>query len=257
MRRPFFALAIAIACVAYASEVDLNRPIPSLTLRNGKVLQDVTLVSFSATAVMAKWNGGRGTIAYDDFPSAYQKSLERVRPGYTPPSAPRPVIPAFDTSPLPPSEPFSVGAARTVAGQCFVVTKGGTNIKLGLVEVSVYPRKQFYLWAGEIAHRLNNRSEAVLKWTKVSNDSRKNLALLSESETISHAAWNLLPQPAASSKTDADGRFSFSHNVAGDYVVFARGKRSVINDTEYYVWMVSSEKIPNPSQVFLSNDNMQ
>ena len=60
--------------------VDLNKPISELKLKDGRTLKNVLVVGFASSAVTAKWDGGRGTIAYELFPAEYSKELESHRP---------------------------------------------------------------------------------------------------------------------------------------------------------------------------------
>ena len=71
-----------------------------------------------------------------------------------------------------------------------------------------------------------------------------------------HDRWDLLPEASASATTDADGKFTLTHNVPPPFVVFARATRTVGEEKERYVWEVSSETIKDANRVFLSNDNM-
>lgn len=77
MKHVLFSIVL-IVCVA-AAEVNLNALIPELKLTDGRILKQVTLVAFSPTAVMAKWEGGRGTLAYEKFPAEYHAALAKRR----------------------------------------------------------------------------------------------------------------------------------------------------------------------------------
>jgi len=63
-----------------------------------------------------------------------------------------------------------------------------------------------------------------------------------------------LPEPVATAKTDADGRFELTIPDKGEYVLVASAERTVFNDVERYFWVVrlNSEE----SKVTLSNDNL-
>jgi hypothetical protein len=76
--KKFFLLVVLAASAAFAA-VDLNKPIVELTLKDGRILKNVVLVSYATSAVMAKWDGGRGTIAYDQFPEIYKGALAEAR----------------------------------------------------------------------------------------------------------------------------------------------------------------------------------
>ncbi len=63
-----------------------------------------------------------------------------------------------------------------------------------------------------------------------------------------------LPQPVATAKTDADGRFELTIPDKGEYVLVASAERTVFNDVERYFWVVrlNSEEF----KATLSNDNL-
>jgi hypothetical protein len=63
-----------------------------------------------------------------------------------------------------------------------------------------------------------------------------------------------LPQPAATAKTDADGRFQLNIPDEGDYVLVASSTRVVFNTVEKYFWIVRVRA--GDSKVTLSNDNL-
>jgi len=272
MKTPRLFLVFALAVVASAG-VDLSKSIPSLALKDGRTLENVTLVSYGSKAVMAKWDGGRGTLAYELFPEDYAPALASNRPVPSPtPSAnvpatvrkPADAFPPLDTSPIAPLPAEAVGAAQSLSGQCFVVTKGGQNFKLGLVEVCIYPKEHFDQYLAEIELRTKARFDAM-RLVALPKDFRSlSLDQMKRSTSVSkqwmaevHARWSLLPPPTTTAKTDADGRFALTHSVAPPFVVFARAMRTVGDNTEHYVWSVGSDKIPNPAQLFLSNDNMR
>ncbi len=59
---------------------DLPKSFAELHLTDGRVLTNVQLVGFSRSAVMAKWDGGRGTLAYTLFPESLQDGLAKAKP---------------------------------------------------------------------------------------------------------------------------------------------------------------------------------
>jgi hypothetical protein len=62
-----------------------------------------------------------------------------------------------------------------------------------------------------------------------------------------------LPQPVATAKTDADGRFELTI-PEGEYVLVASAERTVFKDVETYFWVVRLN--PEEFKVTLSNDNL-
>ncbi len=64
-----------------------------LDLKDGQVLHNVTIVAFGSSTVMAKWDGGRGTIRIDNLPDGIVPAANRAKaPSPTPP--PRASAPA-------------------------------------------------------------------------------------------------------------------------------------------------------------------
>lgn len=86
MTRLLFAFVVA-GSFAFAA-VDINKPIAELTLKDGRLLKSVEIVSFASSSVMAKWEGGRGTIPYDSFPAEYKDALVKMRPAAKSPAPP-------------------------------------------------------------------------------------------------------------------------------------------------------------------------
>lgn len=49
-------------------------------LKDGRTLHSVKIVGYARSVVTARWDGGRGTIAYDAFPPEVEATLESHRP---------------------------------------------------------------------------------------------------------------------------------------------------------------------------------
>jgi hypothetical protein len=156
------------------------------------------------------------------------------------------------------------GAAQTISGQCFVVTDGGQKIKLDRVEVCIYPQREFEWYAQEVGARSKARFEGMKSVACPANfaalsvpEMDRSLAAAQVLRRDLHDVWQVLPAADASTKTDADGRFSVRHNVAPPYVIFATASRTVGHETEYYEWQISFSTITNPLQIELSNDDLR
>lgn len=63
--------------------VNLYGVLPSVTLKDGRSLTNVKIAAFGANTVMAKWDGGMGTIAYGLLPDAIRALAESHRPAPT------------------------------------------------------------------------------------------------------------------------------------------------------------------------------
>lgn len=59
---------------------ELAAVIPALHLKDGRVLAHVRIVAFADKTVMAKWDGGMGTIAYVILPDSIRALAESQRP---------------------------------------------------------------------------------------------------------------------------------------------------------------------------------
>jgi len=174
-----------------------------------------------------------------------------------------PVAP-LDRSPIPAYPAAPRGPARTVSGQCFVVTDGGQKVRLAQVEVCIYPQREFEWYAQEVGARCQARFERMKAIAFPKNFAALSVPAMDRSIAAAealrreiHGAWQVLPAAEASARTDANGRFSITHRVALPYIVFAVGSRTFGGETEYYQWQVSSSVIPDPAQVELSNDNLR
>ena len=174
-----------------------------------------------------------------------------------------PVAP-LDRSPIPAYPAAPRGPARTVSGQCFVVTDGGQKITLSRVEVCIYPQRHFEGYVREVDARSRARFAAMKSIACPENFAALSVSEMDRSlaaaEVLQHdlyVVWQILPAAAASTQTDADGRFSVTHRVAPPYVVFAVGSRTFGSETEYYRWQIPSSAIRNPSQVDLTNDRLR
>jgi len=269
MRNTHVALIVFLISASCAFGFNLDDEVAELRLKDGQVLHGVKFMSFASKTVMAKWTDGRGTIAYENLPDEYVIALKDFIPsaGKAPaaklqasglgafkefirqlPVADKTAIPAVQ-------EPK--GERQIMAGQCFIVTKGGTNYKLGLVNVSIYSAQNFAAYREEVVRRTKARLDTLGKCFDDNTLTSHQKILLGGIQIAEmHDRWDMLPEASASATTDADGNFTLTHNVPPPFVVFARASRTVGEEKERYIWEVSSGKIKDPSRVFLSNDNM-
>lgn len=73
-------LLFLVLCSAALAAQNFQRTIPLIRLQDGRVLREVSIVSFASTVVMAKWADGQGTIPYQLFPVEWREALEPMRP---------------------------------------------------------------------------------------------------------------------------------------------------------------------------------
>ncbi|MBS0664355.1 MAG: retroviral-like aspartic protease family protein [Verrucomicrobia bacterium] len=86
-------LALVLFTLPAMAAVDLNRELPQLALKDGRVLSRVRIVRYSEQVVMARWDGGAGTLAYANLPDPVIAAIEQahLRPvPKPPPAAPKP-----------------------------------------------------------------------------------------------------------------------------------------------------------------------
>ena len=169
---------------------------------------------------------------------------------------------------------------RTIEGQIFIRTKGGDNIKLSLVDVLLFDEKVIAANVEEKRKVAEPFYEALQPAVKAArkkaaeararNDASHDLDALQlmfkgEEElrkTIgmadyAHSAlyyFNGLPAALQTSKTDADGKFSFKV-PSGSYVLAAISSRRAGRVTESYQWMFRVT-VDADKKVMLANDNL-
>ncbi len=75
-----YALCSAAAAGEPVAPAVISTPIPTLELTNGRILRNVVIVAYGSTTVMARWDGGRGTIPYAILPTDIRSVAEHSRP---------------------------------------------------------------------------------------------------------------------------------------------------------------------------------
>lgn len=102
---------MAIQC--FGAEIVLNKSIPELVLKDGRVLKNVTFVALGSTTAMAKWDGGRGTLRLDLLPDDLVATPQDLAPAATDQAVSTPTAP-FDRTKAPPAETL---AAQSLAAE--------------------------------------------------------------------------------------------------------------------------------------------
>ena len=85
------------------AEIDLDRTIPEVRLKDGRVLHQVEIVGYSEHVVMARWDDNRGTLAYQDLPAELVNAIEKGH--LRPLPKPKPIEPLPPPAPVPPPKP--------------------------------------------------------------------------------------------------------------------------------------------------------
>lgn len=100
---------VATACLllacprSWAGEYAKGKLIPEVRLMNGTVLHDVTVVAVGTTTLVAKWDGGRGSLLLSQLPPEMRAELAPPPPA---PAAPAPAAAA----PAPTADPAAATA---------------------------------------------------------------------------------------------------------------------------------------------------
>ena len=71
---------VSVLAQGEASSIDLKTVFPTIVLKNGEILHHVRIFSFGSSTIMAKWDGGSGTIAYDALPEEMRKAAKLRKP---------------------------------------------------------------------------------------------------------------------------------------------------------------------------------
>jgi len=143
---------------------------------------------------------------------------------------------------------------RMLTGQVFVVTRGGENIKMGLVGVRALPREQVDLVVKKL---LTERSEIEQMTAIYPQNADFDSKLKARRQFLETAVpyFAALPQPIVATKTDADGNFVLEIPRDRQCVLAAMAERKVGNMTESYFWLLHIDSSAS-SRLLLSNDNL-
>ncbi len=167
------------------------------------------------------------------------------------------------------------GCARKIQGQVFIVTRSGESIKLGLVEVCAYNRNEIdealkkvderLKKSREGSHVISEKVDDLVKQASAAEDYNLTLDLMAPQDLLkrrenylfsSQPYFAALPNPVACTKTDTDGNFVISVPLFGQFVIGARARRSVGDETEHYAWLIITDHPAGSQKLMLSNDNL-
>ena len=116
-----------------------------------------------------------------------------------------------------------------VKGQVFVIMNSGNSVKMAGVQV-------FLLDETALRNRIAdiNKDGGFEPALKIANDT------FTKAQVAANLVTLMLQNPETegfrSTTTGADGDFSFEHIPAGNYLLYARSSRQILNNAEYYVW---------------------
>ncbi len=162
---------------------------------------------------------------------------------------------------------------REVTGQVFVVTKGGDNVKLGLVGMHVVEERRMSeiatrLLAGTMTRKANAKllMELATELEQLTKEVPSGFeppleelaTAVAHREVLERSVDQPLREslfkelPAAVTKTDADGTFTVE--VSGAEWLAARGQRRAGDSTEEYFWLLPLKGAQK--KLLISNDRM-
>lgn len=156
-------------------------------------------------------------------------------------------------------------------GEVFIVTNGGQNLKLGLVEVLAIPEssveqkikennqlvytkdKEFYnRWTSALDRYLKEKTDASKFDEETSNKQYQQWF-----DAKSYYEKIPLQEAVGRATTDADGKFVITIPKTGKYLLVARSQRQVLWATEDYYWVIWSEiSMWHSDKIILSNNNL-
>jgi hypothetical protein len=186
---------------------------------------------------------------------------------------------------------FGCKKETRLSGQIFIVTRGAESIKLGLVDVRLIEKQQAVDFLKkkqpEIDAQMLTLSSQFAKLAEKSQSDYTALQTsLSESQSTEEkatiakamirntdalketlAAFKSLPSEAMyfemfspdtlqKTTTDADGKFQFTYPSNRSFIIFAKAKRMVGDETENYYWLVNIPSDAGDSRILLSNNNL-
>ncbi len=267
----FVLFGIAVTGVSGAQPGALEKQ-PEVTLRSGRKITNLEIVSVVGDTVMARWDGGRGTIAIADLPEELRAALPLPAPrpnpyGLSAPGTPTPPMePAKEPPPLssaPYDDPPKLAAKpalleRTVKGQVFITTQGAGSVKMGGLKIYVYPKEDFdalVAWMDRGPLAKARARKARMDFFDAEKRGNDWLAEYEKFKAVQVDAWTEMPPSPYMAQSDADGRFVVKHKAGSDFVVFAIGHRSLIKVDEFYVWKVASSKIMDTDNALLTGEN--
>lgn len=246
MKPAILSLWLLVAGVCYAAPF-VDEPVAELRLKSGKVYRQAIAKSFSATSILVRHADGATSVKYDELPDELAAAADAKKPEAKPLIDPR----------KQPAVVLHNGPTTTVSGQIFIATKGSENVKLGNVRVSILSRDDYQKQRAWQKSQLNPTADAAKQKAlrAVGNDTVYAHAQADLYQDIIFGNWQRIHVSEFTTVTDAEGRFSISHRIEGPYVVFASAKRHVGTEREFYFWAIESEKISEPANLLLQNEN--
>lgn len=137
----------------------------------------------------------------------------------------------------------------SIHGSVFIVTRGGDNVKLALVDVSAIPTQ------AAVEHLKKKRAEFMTSkegWRTPEGVDQGP----ARSQDLGKHIFESLPFGVAKALTDADGRFVIRLSRGTGYFLAAKASRQIGTAKEEYYWLVPTKVANPPEEVILSNQNL-
>jgi hypothetical protein len=143
----------------------------------------------------------------------------------------------------------------TLAGQLFITTRGGQTFKMSGVTVKVFPKSYAKALLEWMAHpgQPSRACEDLLEANKDASGSVW-LDMLNRCRVLKMAAWANVGKGVAETTSDADGKFDIASPYS-EYAIFAIASRRISDKTEFYVWLLTSDKVTEKDKILLNGAN--
>ncbi len=236
-----FLLGLSIPVIASA-DADLTHPIAALVLKDGRRLKNAMFVSYSSTGVMAKWDGGRGTIMFDDLPANIAEKAKLLRSV----SSKAITSTAKATSGSPAAPKVAPIQAREITGQVFVTTRGAGAYRFAGTRVYAFALSDFDQIAAEAESNVASEKAKSLTMIKFNR---------SDADTIRYNTWESAITrltPVASSRTDGDGVYHLTLRSKEPLFIYCATYRHIGKEREFNVWAVP---VNSSDQIDLNSSN--
>jgi|GEM_PF-2602330 hypothetical protein len=229
------------AVAAQGAHYVRGRQIPEVRLRNGAVLRDVTVVAVGATTIIARWEGGKGTILLTQLPDEMRADLAPAEVKPPPAVAPAPGVAAVPLDPkLATAElPTEIKLTNGFVMHKSRVTRWDTNAVLisyqgGIVSVrlkNIAPEQRVIFEA--------RKDEALARQAKEDANSSVGQSAASQDENARQAGEAAAREEAEKRAEEISNGLSFHYLVKGmtkQQVIQAYGRPpNDSGDTFFYV----------------------
>lgn len=227
----------AIIAAAAEDKKDASVMPTEITLTNGAVLRDVSVVRWDSDYVVLRHVGGVDPIRFENIADPKPEMIRAIRAA---------ALTAAESKP-------ATAATRMINGQVFIVTRSGENVKMGDIRIRFIAAEEMQPFLASLSS-LSSDYEAAAKEADSASNEITRRAVLSQADAHVFEAFNNAPKEIAVTTTDAEGRFSVTLPSGRDFYVLARNTRVAGTLLEWYVWCRFLK--PDESSIVLSNGDL-